>query len=240
MCSARAASPARLSGAPGRPALAPWSAWHPSGPRVSRGSSCCALQRRGNSRRCSSAASLPARSRSGRGGLCAQTYQHPYVTCWWRLLEAQQPLGRRRTTYEEKTCCLTSEEGFEFSAPMLLQSEVRDASAMMQLLGEVGAQPWPSAAGATTHAARIAAECWMHQKVDAMSSTRQRHLSLPPGGVAGHCILYTSYFISSSFSSTNSVFISVCYHKSSELPRRTRPHHHAAVLLVRMAEEASS
>ena len=187
MCSARAASPARPSGAPGRPALAPWSAWHPSGPHVSRGSSCCALQRRGNSRRCSSAASLPARSRSGRGGLCAQTYQHPYVTCWRRLLEAQQPLGRRRTTYEENTCCLTSEEGFEFSAPMLLRSEVRDASAMMQLLGEVGAQPWPSAAGATTHAARIAAECWMHQKVDAMSSTRQRHLSSPPGGLAGHC-----------------------------------------------------
>lgn len=40
----------------------------------------------------------------------------------------------------EKTCCLTSEEGFEFSAPMLLRSEVRDANAMMQLLGEVGAQ----------------------------------------------------------------------------------------------------
>lgn len=40
----------------------------------------------------------------------------------------------------EKTCCLTSEEGFEFSAPMLLLSEVRDASTMMQHLGEVGAQ----------------------------------------------------------------------------------------------------
>jgi hypothetical protein len=39
----------------------------------------------------------------------------------------------------EKTCCLTSEEGFEFSAPMLLRSAVRDASAMMQLPEEVGA-----------------------------------------------------------------------------------------------------
>jgi len=29
---------------------------------------------------------------------------------------------------------------------MLLRSEVRDANAMMQLLGEVGAQPWPSVA----------------------------------------------------------------------------------------------
>jgi hypothetical protein len=188
VCSARAASPARLSGAPGRPALALSSAWHPSGPHVSPNSSSCALQWAGNLRRCSSAASLPARSRSGRGGLCAQTYQHPYVTCWWRLLAAQQPLGPTRTTYEEKTCCLTSEEGFEFSAPMLLRSEVRDASAMMQLLGEVGgAQPWPSAAGATTYAARIAAECWMHQKVDAMSGIRQRHLSSPPDSLAGHC-----------------------------------------------------
>ena len=39
----------------------------------------------------------------------------------------------------EKTCCLTSEEGFEFSAPMLLRSAVRDASAMMPLPEEVGA-----------------------------------------------------------------------------------------------------
>lgn len=73
----------------------------------------------------------------------------------------------------ENTCCLTSEEGFEFSAPMLLLPEVRDANTMMQLLGEVGAQPWPSAADATPHAATIDAECWMHQKVDAMSSTQQ-------------------------------------------------------------------
>jgi hypothetical protein len=35
VCSARAASRARPSGAPGRPALAPSSAWHPSGQRVS-------------------------------------------------------------------------------------------------------------------------------------------------------------------------------------------------------------
>ena len=50
-----------------------------------------------------------------------------------------QPLDERSITYVEKTCCLTSEEGLEFSAPMLLRSEVRDANAMMQLLGEVGA-----------------------------------------------------------------------------------------------------
>lgn len=74
----------------------------------------------------------------------------------------------------EKTCCLTSEEGFEFSAPMLLRSEVRDASAMMQLLGEVGAQAWPRAAHATPDAAAIGAECWIHQKVDAMSRTQQQ------------------------------------------------------------------
>ena len=51
----------------------------------------------------------------------------------------QEPLDARKMTYVEKTCCLTSEEGFEFSAPMLLRSEVRVANAMMQLLGEVGA-----------------------------------------------------------------------------------------------------
>lgn len=48
-------------------------------------------------------------------------------------------IGPAEATHVEKTCCLTSEEGFEFSAPMLLRSAVRDASAMMQLPEEVGA-----------------------------------------------------------------------------------------------------
>jgi hypothetical protein len=33
--------------------------------------------------------------------------------------EGQEPLRAGKATYEEKTCCLTSDEGFEFSAPMV-------------------------------------------------------------------------------------------------------------------------
>lgn len=39
----------------------------------------------------------------------------------------------------EKTCCLTSEEGFEFSAPIAVLAELRTACTMMLQLEEVGA-----------------------------------------------------------------------------------------------------
>jgi hypothetical protein len=52
---------------------------------------------------------------------------------------ASRPLAALRATYEEKTCCLISEEGFEFSAPMVALAERRATCAMMLQLGEVGA-----------------------------------------------------------------------------------------------------
>jgi hypothetical protein len=52
---------------------------------------------------------------------------------------ALRPLAWQKGTYGEKTCCLTSEEGFEFSAPMVVLAELRDACATMLPLGEVGA-----------------------------------------------------------------------------------------------------
>jgi len=42
-------------------------------------------------------------------------------------------------TYEEKTCCLTSDEGFEFSAPMVAVVVPGISRAMMLFLQEVGA-----------------------------------------------------------------------------------------------------
>jgi hypothetical protein len=47
-------------------------------------------------------------------------------------------MASRRGTHEEKTCCLTSDEGFEFSAPMVALAERRDACDDA-LLREVGA-----------------------------------------------------------------------------------------------------
>lgn len=44
-------------------------------------------------------------------------------------------------------------------------------------------QAWPGVARAMTEAAKIGAECWMHQKVDAMSSTQQ-HDICPHGKAA--------------------------------------------------------
>jgi hypothetical protein len=57
------------------------------------------------------------------------------------------PLASCTATYGEKTCCETSEEGFEFSAPILVCWRAAGCwrlCAMMRLLGEVEAHAWPT------------------------------------------------------------------------------------------------
>ena len=48
-------------------------------------------------------------------------------------------MTRDQVTYGEKTCCLTSAEGFELSAPIVVLGELWDVGAMMLELEEVGA-----------------------------------------------------------------------------------------------------
>lgn len=58
-----------------------------------------------------------------------------------------RPLGRRRSTYGEKTCCLTSAEGFELSAPIVVLAEVKDALRDDAGRAEAGAlAAWPKKA----------------------------------------------------------------------------------------------
>jgi hypothetical protein len=151
---APAASPARRSGAPGTAAPVPWIVWHPSGAWVSR---CEGAIGRGSAQ--THEGVLLQRvyqlSREPDGAITARK-----LVSMCRLVSGLRgPLDGLRVAYEEKTCCLTSEEGFEFSAPMVLSAWVRNASAMMRLLEEVGAQALAEEKGAMTKTDAIGAEC---------------------------------------------------------------------------------
>lgn len=67
---------------------------------------------------CSSVSSRPSGWRIGRGALCAQTCQRFSLNFGRGCNMTRRPLALQRATHGEKMCCLTSEEGFDCSAPM--------------------------------------------------------------------------------------------------------------------------
>jgi hypothetical protein len=75
---------------------------------------------------------LSARKLVSSAGGCGQVALLPLARCTW--------------TYGEKTCCETSEEGFDSPAPMVkladggLWAALRDDA----VAGEVGAHAWPT------------------------------------------------------------------------------------------------
>lgn len=165
MIPVRAASRVRRSGAPGTAAPALSSAWHPSGPRVSAGSSFLALHSPDDLRRCSSAASPPVRSRIGRGDLCAQTHQQLHPSCFCLVQKATRAIGCAEDDVRGEDMLLDLRGGFRVLCAHVAAvggagCQRDDAAAGRSR----SSQPWPSVTHAMTNAATIDAECWMRSR----------------------------------------------------------------------------